>query len=197
LPEPEIEKTMKKLITVLAALCMAATLTACGGGGGSGSTAQVAAANTPIAMDATNGQTVTSSVTNKPFTFASGVADFGTTGSTAVTFGASNSFQIASGSDSASGTMAFGSCHFKVTSSTFTSGPLVSGNTVTINNCQLLVLTKGDPADGSQQSDQAELVLNTATSAGVAVTVSLTADGKVLINNTSVGSVTLTPVTGA
>jgi hypothetical protein len=187
---------MKKLITVLAALCMAATLTACGGGG-SGSTAQVASANTTVAMDATNGQAVTSSVTNKPFTFASGVPDFGTTGSTDVTFGASNSFQIASGGNTASGTMAFGSCHFKVTSSTFTSGPLVSGNTVTINNCQLLVLTKGDPADGSQQSDQAELVLNTATSAGVAVTVSLTADGKVLINNTSVGSVTLTPVTGA
>jgi hypothetical protein len=196
LPEPEIEKTMKKLITVLAALCMAATLTACGGGG-SGSTAQVASANTTVAMDATNGQTVTSSVTNKPFTFASGVADFGTTGSTAVTFGASNSFQIASGSDSASGTMAFGSCHFKVTSSTFTSGPLVSGNTVTINNCQLLVLTKGDPADGSQQSDQAQLVLNAATSAGVTVTVTITADGKVVINNTSVGTVTLAPVTGA
>jgi hypothetical protein len=188
---------MKKLIPTLAALCIAATLTACGGGGGSGTTAQVAASNTTVAMDATNGQAVTSSVTNKPFAFASGVPDFGTTGATTVTFGASNSFQVASGSNTASGTMAFGSCHFKVTSSTFTSGPLVNGNTVTINNCQLLVLTKGAAADGAQHSDQAELVLNAATSAGVTVTVTLTADGKVLINNTSVGSVTLTPVTGA
>jgi hypothetical protein len=187
---------MKKLITVAAAVGIAATLTACGGGGG-GTTAQVASANTPVAMDASNGQAVTSTVTGKAFTFTSGVPDFGTTGSTAVTFGTSNGFQVASGSDTASGTMAFGSCHFKVTSSTFTTGPLVNGNTVTITNCQLLVLTKGAPADGAQHTDQAELVLNGAASAAVTVTVQITGDGKVVINNTSVGTVTLAPVTGA
>ncbi|MFI4926812.1 MAG: hypothetical protein ACHP7E_03875, partial [Burkholderiales bacterium] len=178
---------------------MAATLTACGGGGGGGggTTAQVAASNTTVAMNATNGQTVTSSITGKPFSFASGVADFGTTGATAVTFGASNSFEVASGSNTASGTMTFGSCHFNVTSSTFTSGPLVNGSTVTITNCDLLVLTKGEPGDGTQHSEQAELVLNGATSQTVTVTVNVTADGRVVINNVSVGTVTLTPVTGA
>ncbi|MBK6009036.1 hypothetical protein JJB11_23300 [Ramlibacter ginsenosidimutans] len=190
---------MKKLIPILAALAMAATLTACGGGGGGGggSTAQVAASNTTIAMDASNGQTVTSSVTGKSFNFASGVADFGTSGATALTLGASNSFQVASGSNTASGTMSFGSCHFKVTSSTFTSGPLVNGNTVTVTNCQLLVLTKGQPADSSQQSQQAELVLDGAASATVTVTVAVTADGRILVNNVSVGTAALTPVTGA
>ena len=186
---------MKKLIPILAALTMAAALTACGGGGGS--TAQVAASNTTIAMDASNGQTVTSAVTGKTFNFGSGVSDFGTTGATAVSFGASNSFQVVSGSNSASGTMSFGSCHFKVTSSTFTSGPLVNGNTVTVTNCQLLVLTKGQPADSSQLSQQAELVLDGAASATVTVTVQIINDGRILINNVTVGTVTLTPVTGA
>jgi hypothetical protein len=190
-------KTMKKLIPLVTALCLAATLAACGGGGGSGTTAQVAASNTTIAMDATNGQTVTSSVTGKSFNFASGVPDFGTTGATSVTFGASNGFQIASGSNTASGTMAFASCHFKVTNSTFTTGPLVNGNTVTINNCQLLVSTKGLPADSTQHSQAAQLVLNGAASTTVTVTVEILADGRIEINNVTVGTVTLTPVTGA
>lgn len=189
-------KTMKKLITTLAVLCMSATLTACGGGG-SGSTAQVASANTTIGMDATNGQTVTSSLTGKSFNFTSGVQDFGTTGATTLTLGASNGFQVASGGNTASGTMSFGSCHFKVTNSTFTSGPLVNGNTVTVSACQLMVFTKGLPADGTDHSQSIELVLDGAASQTVTVTVEVLADGRVVINSVSVGSVTLTPVTGA
>jgi hypothetical protein len=188
-------KTMKKLITTLAALCMAATLTACGGGGGS--TAQVASANTTVAMDATNGQAVASSLAGKTFNFASGVADFGTTAATTVTIGASNTFQVASGTNTANGTLSFGSCHFKVTSSTFASGPLVNGNTVTVSSCQLLVLTKGVPADGADHTLQAELVLDGVASLPVTVTVQITSDGRVLVSNIVIGTVILTPVTGA
>jgi hypothetical protein len=187
---------MKKLITVLAALCMAATLTACGGGG-SGSTAQVASANTTVAMDATNGQAVASSLAGKSFNFASGVADFGTTAATTVTIGTGNTFQVASGTNTANGTLSFGSCHFKVTSSTFTSGPLVNGNTVTVSSCQLLVLTKGVPADGADHTLQAELVLDGVASLPVTVTVQITSDGRVLVSNIVIGTVILTPVTGA
>lgn len=187
---------MKKLTLILAALCMTATLTACGGGG-SGSTAQVASANTSIPMNATTGQTVTSSVTGKSFEFTNGVPDFGTSGSTTVTFGTPNGFQITSGGNAANGTMSFGSCHFNVTSSSFGSGPLINGSTVTITNCELQALTKGLPADGSGHLAQVELVLNGATSLPVTVTITVMADGQVLVNNVVVGSVPVAPVTGA
>lgn len=186
---------MKKLITTLAALCMAATLTACGGGGGS--TAQVASSDTAVAMNATTGQAVASSVTGKAFTFSSGVPDFGTTGATTVTFDTSNSFQVASGGNTASGTLTFGSCHFNVTSSTFTSGVLVQGNTITVPNCELLVATNGLPADGTEHTRSVQLKLDGATSATVTVTVTVLSTGRVLVNSITIGTVTLTAVTGA
>lgn len=186
---------MKKLITTVAALCMAATLTACGGGGGS--TAQVAASDSTVAMNATTGPTVASSVAAKAFTFSSGVPDLGTTGSTTVTFPTASSFSVASGGNTASGSLSFGSCHFNVSNSTFTSGPLVNGNSVTITNCQLLVATKGLPADGSQHTEAVQLVLDGATSATVTVTVTVLSNGGIVVNSVTVGTATLTPVTGA
>jgi hypothetical protein len=139
---------------------------------------------------------VASSLAGKSFSFANGVADFGTTGPTTVTFGSSNTFQVASGSDTAGGTLTFGSCHFKVTSSTFT-GPLANGSTVTVSSCQLLLPTKGVPADGAEHTVQAELILDGVVSLPVAVTVVITFDGRVLVSNIVIGNVTLTPVTGA
>jgi hypothetical protein len=197
---------MKKLFLMLAIVASALTLTACGGGD---DTPQVASADLPLALNATTGITNTAPFIGQSFAFTGGVPDFGTTTSTTVTLTEAPpqnlqpgqtpfpGFKIATAAGTANGVLEFGSCKFRITSSSFTSGPLVAGNVITISNCSFSVNTQGQAADGSAQTRSVRWLLSNAASTGTSVTVSINPGGQVTINGRSTGTVTLTPVTGA
>jgi predicted small lipoprotein YifL len=178
-------------------LAAAIVLTACGGGGG-GEVPKVAAADTKVAASAA----ATTAVTSVPFVFASGVPDFGTTSSTSLAFtstGPNPAFAInAVGQGTASGTTAFGSCDFTITASTFPSThPLGVGKTVVIKDCSLNVNTAGAPANGQPVTKSLAFSLNGIVSVSVSVTVTVATDGTVVVNNVTVGTTPVNPVTGA
>lgn len=185
---------MNKLFAV-AAVATAALLSACGGGGGD--QPMVAAENTTLAVNST----VTSAVVQTPFDFPAGVSEFGTTAATSVTFtstATTPAFTIASGSNTASGTTTFGSCIFAVTASNFpASSPLALGKTVTVQPCNLTVATAGAAANGVAATRAIALVLGAAASANASITVGVNPGGQLTLNGNIVGTVTLTPLTGA
>lgn len=192
---------MKKLFLLAALVASTLTLTACGGG--DDNAAMVAASDTTLAVDATTGTAVTAPFIGNTFAFSGGVPDFGTTADTTITLTeapagqtANPGFRIASGAQTANGVLEFGSCRFRVTSSTFTSGRLQEGAVITVQNCSFVVNTVGVVADNSQQTRSARWVLSTATSANVAVTLQINPGGQLTVNGRSCGTVTLTPVTG-
>ena len=197
---------MRKKRFLLAAICSVAfALTACGGGGND--TPLQSASDLSLDVNPTTGANAVGAVSNSSFTFAGGVPDFGTTGSTTVTLAsdsfvqpgaaAAPGFTVASGGQSASGSLTFGSCIFTVTDSTFTSGPLVKGARIVINPCQLRVNAAGLPADSAARSRSIFLILRAAVSAGVPLQVSINGGGQVTINGRILGTVTLQPATGA
>lgn len=193
---------MKKLLLLAAVLSSVTLLASCGGGGGD--TPQVAAANAELAVDADNGRPVFTALQNEAFTFPTGVADFGTAGTTTLTItppasaGRNPTFAVASGGDTASGTMGFGSCIFRITVSTFNPpSPLVDGAIIEIQNCGVRLDTAGQNANDVALQKSAVLFLNNANSTGTTVTVSINPAGKITLNGRVVGTVTLKPVTGS
>lgn len=199
----------KKLFLLIAGLASAIALTACGGGGGD--TALAASSDATLAVNPTSGPAVTTSLISENFAFPAGVPEFGTNSATTVTFmprsaaqpdatvpAGNPAFTIASGANTASGVVEFGSCKFKVQTTTFTSGPLsVVGGTITISPCEVALDIGGTPADGVARDRTVTLTLNTATSAPVTVTVSISTSGAITVNNTKdVGTATVAPVTG-
>lgn len=203
---------MKKLFLLIAGLASALALTACGGGGGgAGEPAQAAASDAKVAVNPTSGATVTKSLIGENFTFPSGVAEFGTTSATTVTFTPRSSaqpdasvpaenpaFNIASGGNTATGVVEFGSCKFKIQSTTFTSGPLSQvGNTVTVSPCEVALDIGGTPADGADRDRTIVLTFSVAKSDPVVVTVSISSTGEIVVNGIpGVGTVVVAPVTG-
>lgn len=182
---------MKRLLVPL--FCIAA-LAACGGGGDDDETVMVVAEDTVLAA---NPQT-TAAVVNEPFVFSDGVAAFATTSETTVVFtdtATTPAFSITADGNTATGTTAFGSCIFRVESSSFPDGhPLANGQTVTVNPCSLSVSTAGATADGINMSRSVALVLGAASSAGASVTVGVTSSGGLVLNGSIVTTVVLTPV---
>lgn len=181
---------MKYPIAVIAC----AVLTACGGG--SSTPTYGVAADTPVAANATS----TAAVKDTTFTFASGVAGLGTSTATTVKWtstDANPAFAISADGKTATGTTKFGSCIFAVTTSTFPAGhALAVGQTVTVNPCTLNVNTAGAVANGVPTSRAAALLLGAASSAGATVVISVNAGGALVLNGSSVGTVSLTPVSG-
>jgi len=173
---------------------MAAMLTGCGGGGDD--TPLVAANDLVVQAN----PSVTAAVAQAPFDFPGGVPVLGTTADTTVTFTSTDpspAFSISSGGGTATGTTTFGSCIFKVTASTFPAGTrLATGATVTVNPCNLTINSRGLSANGVGQSRSIALILGAAASAGRTLTVSVNPGGGLTLNGTSVGTVTLAPVTG-
>lgn len=179
-----------------AALIAAALLTACGGGGGGGTATEVAADDVTAGVNSE----VASALRAVDFTFADGVAELGTAAATTVAFtseGASPAFSIASGGATATGTTTFGSCIFKVTSSSFPVGHrLEQGATVTVNPCSIRFGTQGAPADSIARARAAVFILGAAASTGTTVTVTVNPGGTITVNGRDVGTVTLVPVSG-
>jgi hypothetical protein len=186
---------MKMFLKSFVVLAAAATLVACGGGGGDSAPTTVAASDLSVAATAGN----VPAVTGTQFAFPGGVSSFGTTAATNVTFtgtAAAPTFAVASGGATATGNLGFGSCIFTVTQSTFAaSSPLATGKTVTVNPCNINVGARGVPANSQAVQSSVALLLGTAASAGVPVTISINAGGQLTINGNSVGTVTLAPVT--
>lgn len=93
--------------------------------------------------------------------------------------------------------VSFGSCIFAVTSSSFPAGhSLAVGQTVTVNPCTLSVRTTGAVANGVATPRNVALLLGAAASANSSVTVAVTPSGGLTLNGTTVGTVTLTPISG-
>lgn len=193
---------MKKLFLLAAVLTSATLLASCGGGGDS---AQVATEDARLSADADSGRPLFTAMANESFTFTGGVTEFGTAGAaTTVSIqqpaaaGRNPRFAISSGGQTATGVMTFGSCFFRVTDSTFTPpSPLVDGAVIEINNCGVQLDTAGQNANGVAIESSAVLFLNNANSTGTAVTVAINPAGRITLNGKAVGTVTLTPVTGA
>lgn len=185
---------MKKLGMILG-LAAAVAISACGGGGDDPVLVAPATAVVPVTAAAAT------AVVSQTFAFPSGVPDLGTTGTTTLAFtstATTPAFQIASGGNTATGTTQFGSCIFTVTASTFPAGSrLAVGQTITVNPCNISVQTAGQQANGVAATRSASFVLGNAVSSGATITVAVNPGGQLAIGGVSVGTVTLTPVTGA
>ena len=151
----------------------------------------------------------TAAAASVPFAFPGGVPELGTTGTTTVAFTSpattpntptttTPNFTIDSpGVGTASGTTTFGLCIFRITASTFTAPhPLAVGNVVTVNPCTLTVNTANTPANGSPLTRDLFLRLGSRLSSGARVTVTINADGVVVVNNVTIGTVPTQDVTG-
>jgi hypothetical protein len=184
---------MKHLGLAVLGAVAAATLASCGGGGG-GAALGVAQ---DVALPAN--ATTAAAVSNTPFSFSSGVAAFGTSGSTTLAFTSTSTtpaFKVETAGGSAQGTTTFGSCIFAVTAVTGTVGNLKVGDVITVNPCNVNVNAAGAVANGVAASRSAALVLGNAVSQGATITVAVTAGGSLTLNGAAVGTVTLTPVSG-
>jgi len=184
---------MKKLLA-LALVAGTAMLSACSSG--DDETAMVVASDTVLAVN----PTTAAAVKDTPFTFSS-VPALGTTATTTVAFtstATTPAFSIASGGSTATGTTTFGSCIFAITASTFPAGhALAAGQTVTVNPCNMSVNTTGAAANGVATTRSVALLLGAAASSGQSAVVAVNAGGQLTLNGNSVGTVTLTPISGA
>lgn len=187
-----MNKTASLLFGVLAAVALAG----CGGGGGEPAPVLVAPAQVALAA----APTTVAAVEDVPFTFPAGVPELGTTGATTLAFtstGTTPAFSITAEGGTATGTTTFGSCIFAVTASTFPAGHrLALGQTVVVNPCNINVNTAGAAANGVAATRSVALKLGDAVSSGSSVTVQVNPGGQLTLNGNSVGTVTLTPVTG-
>jgi hypothetical protein len=182
-----------KSLWKLAAIVSAAALVSCGGGG-SDTPTPVAANNTAIALNPTTGATAIQAISGQSVAFPTGVPAFGTTTPTAVTItaGTTPKFAISEGGKTASGNLTFGSCIFTVTASTFTTGPLVNNNVITINPCVITLGTQGVNATGAAVTVPVTVTFNTTTSSPPLQDVVTISPGGVITINGNV--ITLTPV---
>lgn len=180
---------MKKL--GLALVVATSMLVACGGGGDGGS--EVAQSNTTAAVDAST----VAAIESEAFTFPSGVADFGTTSATTVTLNTPTTFSVTSAQGNASGDLSFGSCIFKVTSSTFgASSPLATGKTVEVQPCNFTVNTQGMVAGQNAVARAVSFILGGNASQSKDLEVRITDSGEVIVEGEDIGTVELSPYTG-
>jgi hypothetical protein len=165
----------------------------------------VAASNTTLNMN----PTVASAVVGTAFSFPGNAGALApavagqnlvlTFGGTATALTTSATITTAAGATTGTftATTTFGSCIFAITASTFPAGHALSlGQTVTVNPCNMTVATAGAAANGVGTSRSVALVLGSAASSGQSVTVGVNPGGQLTLNGQTVGTVTLTPVSG-
>lgn len=194
---------ISRLVTVAAVLAVGVASSACK----DDATApqKMVATNTTLAMN----PTVTSALVGTTFSFPGGAGALATElagQNLALTFGGTATSPTAamvitttSGGavGTASATLTFGSCIFAITASTFPAGSrLALGQTVIVNPCNINVQTAGLRATGVAATRSVALALGAAVSSGAAITVQVNPGGQLVLNGTSVGTVTLVPVTG-
>ncbi len=196
---------MKAFVSKAAAaliMCSAALLAACGGGGDSSppptvTTSTVASSNLSTPITAANA----TALSNLTQTFATGIPELRTTGTTTLVFtstgtgtATSTDFRLSSGGGTASGKVTFGSCIFNITSSTIPG--LVAPLTITIPTCSVNIPTSAGVA-GATTNRPVTFTLGALTGTGSTVPVVIAANGDVTIGGIAVGRVTVTVTTGA
>ncbi|MDP1892433.1 MAG: hypothetical protein Q8K55_16215 [Gemmatimonadaceae bacterium] len=195
---------ISRLVTVAAVLAVGVASTACK----DDSTApkvMVAATDATVAVNGT----VTSALAGTTFNFEGGagaLAPAVANQNLALSFGGTATVPtadmvITSPTGATVGTLGanvtFGSCIFAVTRSSFPAGhALALGQTITVNPCNLSMNTKGAVANGQATSRSVALLLGTAASIGATVQVAVNAGGQIVLNGNTVGTVSLTPISG-
>ena len=183
---------MKIVSKLVLSMVMVSALAACGGSDSPLPTIAVSGKDEVVALNPATGAATIAAVVDKTFTFAA-VPTLATTSPTALKFtggGATPSFAITSPEGSATGAMGFGSCIFRVATSSYpASHPLAAGKTVTITPCELSLDTSGAPANGVSNQTTASFKLGNLVSAGIPLPVTISANGVI-----SVGGVVL-PIT--
>lgn len=186
---------IKSMKWVLAASAVAA-LVACGGG--SDPVKVVVSANTTANATAAT----TAAVVGQTFSFPAGVAVLGTTGPTTLAVSGTAAAQtaaVASGGQTASGPLTFGSCIMTITASTFPdTSPLALGKTLTVNPCSIGVQTAGLVVTGDSTTSNANVTINFGgvSSSPIVIPVTVSSSGNVVIGTTAVGTSTVTITTG-
>lgn len=187
---------MRKSKYFLACLA-AAALVACGGGGDDN---KVAADAAPFAVNTTTGAAAAQALNGQPISFANGVASFGTAGTATtltVTAGATPTFGVSAGGQSASGNLTFGSCIFTVTRSDFVAPhALAVGSVVRVADCKIDLDTANFTANGSTVSVKAVLMLDGTSSAPITTSVVIQSNGDILVGGSKITSVSVSQVTG-
>jgi hypothetical protein len=190
-------------LVAIVALVSAFALVACGGDDDDGGEIRTVS-NQSVPVNSTTVQ----AVTGQQFTIPNGSAFSSGLPATPVTltFNSSSTFTLTSGNQTASGTVAFASCTFTVTSSNIPG--LATGQIPTFSICNFVVTANtpleegGDAAQGTLtlQLGRNGVILITATlPSGVSITISILDDGTLVINgiNTSVTPPPTTGTTGA
>ena len=191
---------MKSNLKMALVVTAAAVLAACGSSDDGPLTPRVASADTTVAANTAT----TAGAYKVPLTFPAGVPELNTTSSTTVTFGTPTApsteptFNIAGfGQGTASGTTAFGSCIFKVLSSSFpVDHPLAAGKLVKVDPCEFKINTKGLTADGTAVKRKLTVKFGQTQSDGQDVDVKVDRDGNVKVNDQDEGKTEVVDVTG-
>ena len=209
----------KNVLTAGLLAVSAAVLVACGG---DVAPTPVASAATVIPTSPATAATATAVLQTvapptAPATFPSGVPALGTTASTTLSVATTTAtattptgstvtgpaFTVASGGQTASGVLTFGSCVFTVSASSFPpASPLAVGKQVVVNPCETRVNTSGQTADGTTKPASTTLNLAGTSSTAVSVNTQVGTNGSVTLVSSSgatvpVGTVvTVTPTGG-
>jgi len=190
---------LNKFTLAALAITSGLLLSACGGG----DDPIVAATNTTAAINPTSGTAIVTAVSKTSFDFATGVSALGTTSATSVTLaapttsGGTPTFNVASTEGTATGDLAFGSCIFKIKTSTYPAAhPLAEGKTVTISPCELTVATSGTVADGAPTTKNVSMLLGTVASQPKPLKIVVDPTGTLAVNGTVIKTITVT-VSGA
>lgn len=155
-----------------------------------------ASANTTANVNATT----VGAVSGKAFTFPSGVAALGTTGATTltVTDAAVDTFAVSSPAGSYSGDLAYGSCIFKILTSTFAApSPYAVGQTITVAACSVSAATSGVAANGQSNNANVSFTLGATASNPIGLPVVISPSGAVTVGGVAVGSVVVVTPTGS
>ena len=186
-------KISKTLQTLFLAASVAA-LAACGGGSTT-SPIPVVTSNTSIAINPSTGPAFLQALNGQTVSFASGVAELGTTGPTTISFSGST-FTVTETltGKTVTGPMTFGSCIFTATNSAIVA--FAVGKTITVNPCSLEIPTSGVAANGQGSS----LVIGFKFPSAVGtfkIAVTVGPSGDVFLGNFLIGKATVSAPTGA
>ncbi|MCC2674910.1 MAG: hypothetical protein K0Q43_1221 [Ramlibacter sp.] len=191
---------MKRMFLLAAILSSATFLVSCGGGGGGEESTTVATEDLQVRVDPTNGESLFTALEGESFVYEGGVPTFETATDTQVDIvgpGANQQnlgFRIASGGDTATGALEFGSCIFRILGSTYRT-KLTVGTSIKVRDCDIIVNTTGKLADGEARRVPVTVVLN-GKRATRFVNLRIRRDGTILINSVIFGSVKVRTVTG-
>lgn len=190
---------MKKQVLLIVALLGTALLASCGGGGDD-EAPKIATTDFTLAANPSSGPALAQAISGETFTFPNGVSEFGTTTTTTTTVTATSgtpTFSIEADGKSASGNLEFGSCHFRVLSSTFAPAHALGlGHLISIERCEFTLSTHGFVADGVLRDIPGFFRLNVALSLQKLLATRLLLDGSVFVNQADLGNVPVADITG-